>query len=93
MTENTEPQIMDWDILVAKVSKKVFFIVPGKAAAKDAVFDPKQGALFFKLEGKERVLADIPEEVSEKMRTMPVFLNIKDESEKSLYETPVTVMA
>lgn len=91
MTENIEPQIMEWDILVAKVSKKVFFIVAGSGKASDAVFDPKQGALFFKLGNKERVLTDIPAEVSEKILSMPTFLNIKDDSDKSLFETPVTI--
>jgi len=87
--ENEVEVVMDWDILVAKKTQEVFFVVNGEGQPKEATFDSEQRKVSFELNGKKCCLQGIPQEVTEKLSESSAYLNIKDDKKMLILDTAI----
>ena len=91
---NNQSEItLDWNILVAKKTQQVFFVVNGEGQPKEAMFDPQQRKVSFTLNGKKCCLQGIPEEVTMKLAEASTFLNIKDDKKMLILDTAIRLPA
>lgn len=87
--KNQNEITLDWNILVAKKTQQVFFVVNGEGQPSEATFDPEQRKVSFTLNGKKCCLEGIPEEVTLKLAESPAFLNIKDDKKMLILDTAI----
>lgn len=92
MTDKEQSKIeVPYDLLHAKQSKRVYFLVPFSGRAIDPELHKKRRELVFEAQGKICIIRNISDEQLNLINENNCFVNIKDDVNRTLLETKVTV--